>query len=112
MRTKFILRLGAVSFEGFLLLSVIAGVLLAEGTLHPCRRPLSAEHETQARKMARGHDSQFADVDIAAADGVILRAWSLQPRHSNRSTVILLHGLSDNRLGMTGYAELLLSHGR
>ena len=25
--------------------------------------------------------------------------------------MILLHGLSDNRLGMIGYAELLLSHG-
>jgi hypothetical protein len=77
MRTKFILRLGAVSFAGFILLSVIAGVLLAEGTLHPGRRPLSPEHEMQARAMARGHDAQFADVAITAADGVILRAWSL-----------------------------------
>lgn len=27
------------------------------------------------------------------------------------TVVILLHGLSDNRLGMIGYAELLLAHG-
>jgi uncharacterized protein len=32
-------------------------------------------------------------------------------RNSNGKAVILLHGLSDNRLGMIGYAELLLGHG-
>src|SRR5437588_4580056 len=111
MRNKFITRLGAVCLLGFLLFSVIAGVLLAEGTSHPGRRPLSAGEETQAREMALRHDSELAEVAVVAADGAILRAWSIRPRHSNGSAVIVLHGLSDNRLGMIGYAELLLSHG-
>src|SRR5207302_8567209 len=44
-------------------------------------------------------------------DGAILSAWSMRPRNSNGKTVMLLHGLGDNRLGMTGYAQVLLSHG-
>src|SRR6201987_3764749 len=111
MRSKFIRRLGAVSFVGFLALSVIAGLLLADRTLHPVRRPVSAENEALARQMALRHDSELTDVAMVAADGATLRAWRIHPLHSNRSAVILLHGLSDNRAGMTGYDELLLSHG-
>jgi pimeloyl-ACP methyl ester carboxylesterase len=33
------------------------------------------------------------------------------PHHSNGDAVLLLHGLGDNRVGMTGYAELFLAHG-
>jgi uncharacterized protein len=42
---------------------------------------------------------------------VPLRAWFIQPQHGNGETVILLHGLGDNRLGTVGYAELLLQRG-
>ncbi len=41
---------------------------------------------------------------------ITLRAWLLTPNQANANAVILLHGLSDNRVGMTGYAELLLNH--
>src|SRR5579864_8281668 len=98
MRSKFIRRLGAACFVGFLAISVIAGVLLAEGTLHPVRRPVSAENEEPAREMAIRHDSESSDVVIVAADGATFRAWSIRPSHSKRSGVILLHGLSDNRI--------------
>jgi uncharacterized protein len=37
--------------------------------------------------------------------------WSIRPRHGNGNEVILLHGVGDNRIGMTGYARLLLAHG-
>jgi uncharacterized protein len=46
-----------------------------------------------------------------AKDGAVLRAWRLLPHRGNGKSVILLHGLSDNRMGMIGYAELVLSHG-
>lgn len=108
MRTKVILRLGLF---GYVLFSGIAGVFLAEATLHPGRRPLSAADEMQAREMAARQDSKLTDVSIAGADGTMLRAWSIHPRHSNERAVILLHGLGDNRYGMTGYAELFLSRG-
>jgi dipeptidyl aminopeptidase/acylaminoacyl peptidase len=61
--------------------------------------------------MARDRDSELADVGIPARDGATLSAWTIRPRNSNGKAVILLHGLSDNRLGMIGYAELLLDYG-
>ncbi len=111
MRLRRLLRLGILFFLGHLALSFVAGVFVAEGTLHPGRRPLSANDEMQAQGMARSHDSELVNVAIPVRDGVTLSAWSLLPRNSNGKAVILLHGLSDNRLGMIGYAELLLSHG-
>jgi hypothetical protein len=84
---------------------------VAEGTLHPGRRPLLAKDEMQAQEMAHNQDSELADVTIAARDRATLRAWSIRPRNGSGKAVILLHGLSDNRLGMIGYAELLLVHG-
>jgi uncharacterized protein len=39
-----------------------------------------------------------------------LRGWFLTPRLGNDNAVILLHGVSDNRLGMYGYAKWLLDN--
>jgi alpha-beta hydrolase superfamily lysophospholipase len=111
MRARRSLRLGFLLLLGYMALSLTAGVFVTEGTLHPGRRPLSARDETLAQEIAHNHDSELADVAIPASDGVILSAWSIRPRKNNRRTVILLHGLSDNRLGMMGYAKLLLGHG-
>jgi len=115
MRIKVFPRCGVGTFLGFLALflvfSLIAGVFLAEVTVHPGRRIESSGDELLAREMARGYNSELGDVAIAARDGVTLRGWSIRPRNSNGNAVILLHGLGDNRTGMTGYAELLLSHG-
>jgi len=38
------------------------------------------------------------------------RAWTIRPHHPNGEAVLLLHGLGDNRIGMTGYAQLLVVH--
>jgi uncharacterized protein len=111
MRTKIALRVLAVCLLGFLVLSVMAGVFLAEGTLHPGRHPLTVASEIEAREMAARQHSDFGDVALAASDGVFLRAWRIRPLNGNHTAVMLLHGLSDNRLGMIGYAELLLLHG-
>jgi pimeloyl-ACP methyl ester carboxylesterase len=111
MRAKFILTRGAICFVGLLALTLVAGVVLAEGTFHPGRRLLTVEDTAEARAMAWSSDSELADVALVAGDGAILRAWSIVPSHGNQRAVILLHGLSDNRRGMIGYAKLLLSHG-
>src|SRR5713101_2803300 len=111
MRPRKSLRLGVFLLLGYLALSFLAGVFVAEGTLHPGRRSLSAKDEVRAHGMARDRDSELADVGIPARDGATLSAWTIRPRNSNGKAVILLHGLSDNRLGMIGYAELLLDHG-
>lgn len=91
--------------------AVIAGVFLAEITLHPGRRTLASADEAQAREMSDRHDAQIEDATISANDGASLRAWLIRPRSGNGDAVILLHGLSDNRIGMIGYAELLVNHG-
>ena len=111
MTIKLFRRLSVIAFLGFLALSTVAGVLLTEATLHPGRHALSSDDEMQASDMARLHNSELTNVAIPARDGVTLRAWNIRPKKTNGNAVILLHGLADNRVGMTGYAELLLSHG-
>ena len=86
-------------------------MLVADGTLHPAKRPLSGDEVAAMKQCAQALDASFEDVSIPAADGVILRGWILHPTDGNRDAVILLHGLADNRMGMTGYAQLLLAHG-
>src|SRR5262249_33026672 len=50
------------------------------------------------------------DFDVRAADGALLRGWKVRPQQPNGDWVLLFHGVSDNRTGMLGAAELLLRH--
>jgi hypothetical protein len=111
MGMKVLLRLTVTGILALLTLSAAAGVFLAEVTLHPARRLQSSSDEMRMREVVRLHESELTDVAITAQDGVTLRAWSIRPSRGNGDAVILLHGLGDNRVGMTGYAELLLSRG-
>ena len=63
------------------------------------------------RRTPAGLQSELQDVRMAAFDDAPLRAWFIHPHRGNGDAVILLHGLGDNRLGMVGYAEMLLDHG-
>jgi hypothetical protein len=81
---------------------------LADATLHPARRPLTGNEITYVRQTL---NADLNEVSIATPDGAILRAWLVHPEHPNGDDVLLLHGLGDNRIGMTGYAQLLLTHG-
>ncbi len=96
---------------GYLVLCCAAGLFVAEGTLHPARRQLTEDDKRHAITLAQRHDAQLTEVAISASDGTLLRAWELRRVPDNGQTVILLHGLSDNRMGMIGYAEILLTHG-
>ena len=95
----------------YVLLSMVTGVLVADGALHPLRRPLSTDARINARAVAHRFGASLTDVSITVSDGVSLSAWFLRPAQANDHAVILLHGLSDNREGMIGYAELFLSQG-
>jgi len=95
----------------YLTFCTVAGIYLADGTLHPGRRPLTPEDESTMLALTHSLDADLTDVSITTSDAVILRAWTLHPHHPNGNAVLLLHGLGDNRLGMTGYAQLLLAHG-
>jgi uncharacterized protein len=98
-------------FLGYAFLSAVTGIFVAESALHPARRKLPPEAESFGRAIAKASESDLEDVAVSTSDGAVLRAWSIRPRQSNGNAVILLHGMSDNRLGMTGYAQLLLGHG-
>ena len=111
MRAKRIRRGLAVLALVYFVASLAIGVFLAEVALHPGRRILDAHQEDSGRQLAARSNANLERVGIVARDGAILRTWSIVPRKENGSFVILLHGLSDNRMGMIGYADLLLSHG-
>ena len=104
-------RLGIVALFLYGLFSVIAGILVAETTLHPQRRPLDAGLASEGNALARRTQSTQRDISIRTEDNLVLRAWLFRPNSNNGNTVLLLHGLGDNRIGMTGYAELFLDHG-
>lgn len=94
----------------FIVCSAI-GVLATEWALHPGRRVLGPDSQAQAQAVAQRNHANLAEVSVVAGDGVPLRGWSIRPVHGNGNTVILLHGVADNRAGMLGNAELLLGHG-
>ena len=89
----------------------VAGTYLADATLRPPRRTLTEEETAAFRQSVSVLHGQLRDVAITSADGVALRAWLVTPTQPNDEAVLLLHGLGDNRLGMTGYAQLLLARG-
>src|SRR5438552_2590768 len=95
----------------YLAFCAVAGVYLADATLHPARRALTELEAARFRQSVRAHSAQLQDVSITARDGTTLQGWIVRPLNPNGDAVLLLHGLGDNRLGMTGYAELLLAHG-
>jgi uncharacterized protein len=107
----FLRRFLIVAVLGYAAVCCIAGVFLAHATLHPGRRPLTAADEFRAHEMSNRHDAQIENAALSATDGALLQAWLIRPQRGNGDAVILLHGLSDNRTGMIGYAELLLNHG-
>src|SRR5215467_5722933 len=90
-------------------LCVIGGIYLADGTLHPGRRSLTEDEVASFREVIKG--ASVTEASITAADGVVLKGWMTRPARPNGDAALLLHGLGDNRLGMEGYARLLLAHG-
>jgi pimeloyl-ACP methyl ester carboxylesterase len=95
----------------YLTLCTIGGIYLADGTLHPARRPLTEAEISEFRQAVNMQNAALTDVSITTPDGTILRAWEVHSHHANGDAVLLLHGLGDNRIGMIGYAQFLLAHG-
>jgi fermentation-respiration switch protein FrsA (DUF1100 family) len=83
---------------------------LGEGATHPGRRPITPTDEKQVKLYATENKIEFRDASVTARDGIALRGWFFRPAQASGSTVILLHGVSDNRLGMLGYGRWLLAN--
>jgi uncharacterized protein len=79
--------------------------------LHPVRRQITATQVAQADQSFASVHAQREDFLVTAQDGVQLRGWRVRPAQPNGDWVLLLHGRSQNRLTMIGYADFLLAKG-
>ena len=94
----------------YLTLSLIAGIVLAEASLRLHHRPL--KYRQEAAKIAQQEfQSELQEVSITAADSISLKGGYVRPKVFNGNSVVLMHGITDNREGVGGYAELFLRHG-
>ncbi len=103
-------RIASLCTIAYLLGSLAAGIFLAELTLRVPRRPVRHANEIHREYQAR-FGADLEDVSIPASDGVMLRGWYAQPTSYSGNSVLLLHGVGDNREGVSGYAELFLAKG-
>ncbi|HYL92369.1 MAG TPA: alpha/beta fold hydrolase [Alphaproteobacteria bacterium] len=94
----------------YLFLAITGGVAVSEGSLKLQRRPLTHQAEFAARVSDR-YQADLQDVSVVAADGAVLKGWYVRPRKFNGSTVVGLHGITDNREGVFGYGLMFLEHG-
>jgi pimeloyl-ACP methyl ester carboxylesterase len=86
----------------------LIGRAIGPGVLHPMRLNRERAPETQAM-LNRTHATKV-DFDVPAPDSVELRGWKVRPLSPNGDWVLLFHGVSDNRTGVLGAAEILLRH--
>ncbi len=100
--------LGVLLYAAF---CTIGGIFLASVSLRPARRPLTENEIELARESARNLNAEMENESVTTEDGIVLHAWRLCPRRGNGDDVILLHGLGDNRMGMIGYAQVLVADG-
>jgi uncharacterized protein len=89
---------------------VVAGIRLAETSLRLPRRMLGDGSRYRAH-IREKFGASVEDVAIEAKDHAVLKAWFVEPQNSNDMSVVLLHGITDNRTGASGYADLFLAHG-
>jgi len=93
------------------LLAAVAGWLGAPSFLHPVRRPLSPDLVREADAAFRHVHGVREDFHVRAPDGIQLRGWKVRPETPSGAWVLLFHGVADNRVGMTPFAELFLRAG-
>ncbi|MGH9776445.1 MAG: alpha/beta hydrolase [Candidatus Acidiferrales bacterium] len=89
----------------------VIGVALGRGMPHPPRLPLAPGRVGEADRMFASLGAVKSDFVVRAQDGVVLRGWKVIPVMPSHDWVLLFHGISDNRLGMLGYAEFLVRSG-
>ena len=102
--------LAVALISSYLLVSFGMGVVLANLALHPARR-LITQRSAFGAILLDQFQAPLNDVSITGSDGAVLRAWYAQPASWSGSAVILLHGMADNREGVSGYARMFLHRG-
>lgn len=89
--------------------TVFGGIGLGWIALHPPSRTITSQETADAQRSAAVAYQKLTDASLTTPDGVTLRAWFLEPQTENRDAVVLLHGVSDSRMGMYGFGKWLLS---
>ena len=109
-KSHLLLKAIVASFIVYFLLSILAGIVIADVSLKLHRLPLRHQ-QAIAAAVRTDFGAELQDVAITAADGAELKGWFVHPRDYNGNAAILLHGITDNREGVAGYGHLLLQHG-
>lgn len=94
-----------------LMLFIAAGAILGEGGINVPPQFRTTPAVKLADSIARQAGATWKPVEIAAADGVTLRAWLFRPRTGNGKGVVASHGVVDSRRGALGDARILLQRG-
>lgn len=105
------LRIALKAVAIYVAVSVAVALLMAEMTLHPWRRPLPDKDKERIAHVYGQYSANLQPVTINAVDGADLRGWYSVPANDNGKSVILLHGIGDNRLGVAGYGQTFLQQG-
>jgi alpha-beta hydrolase superfamily lysophospholipase len=85
--------------------------ILGPFILHPVRHEITAQEVASADQAFAEVGATRSDLVTTAPDGISLRGWKVKAAHPNGKWVLLLHGRSQNRLSMMGYARILLTSG-
>ena len=104
------LKVILAGFIAYLVLSLLAGIVIADFSLKLHRLPL-LHRQAIVTVVRTDFHAELQEVSIKASDGVALKGWFVHPRDYNGNAVVLLHGITDNREGVVGYGHLLLEHG-
>jgi alpha-beta hydrolase superfamily lysophospholipase len=91
------------------ILAAFVGRALGPGLLHP--QNLNPKRVEQTEEMLKRTGAAREDFLVRAPDGSELHGWKVRARSPNGDWILLFHGVSDNRTGILGHAELLLRHG-
>lgn len=94
----------------YLIFCIAAGVELAELSLRLPKHLPRGEAGYRTRVQAE-FNAHVETVSLTAGDGALLKAWYVRPAHPNGESVILLHGITDNRIGMSGFGDIFLRQG-
>jgi uncharacterized protein len=88
------------------------GAVFAERAVHRVvRRPITEADRAAAADLARSLGARLETVSISAGDGAAMRGWLFTPSRSGTQSVLLLHGITGNRAGMTGTVRMFLEAG-
>ncbi len=90
--------------------TLVCGLGLGWIAVHPFSHPITSRETQNAEAWAQINSVEFRDVTRTASDGTRLHAWYMHPSQANGESVILLHGVGDNLLGMYGFGRWLVEN--